>query len=158
MTAAAITTAMHANALMAGQVAARAIATSIRVAVTSPTAKQPTATGAISATLVFAFIIGAALEIASLLDALAIRAVAFNHHASCPAVLAGVRPIDVEQKEPVNDRTTAASGDDHGSEAHVEHVFHSGIPSIRKRRPAAMGRRTDSSETTGGIGRMASAG
>lgn len=156
MASAAIATAMHADALLAGQIPARAVAASVAVAGSS--AKQPiTARAVVCARRVCAVPIGAALEVARLLHTLTVGAVPFDHHTALAAA-ACVGAVCIEQKESIDDRTTAASGNHHSSEAHVEHVFHSEIPSIRKRRPAAMGRRTGSSETTGGIGRAGGAG
>ena len=144
----AVAATMDAEPMPAGEIAAGTI-----------TAASPVASaGTVAATTVGAVAIGATLQVADLLHAVAIRTVALDDRTGGNPWLTRVRAVDVEQKKPIDDRTAAARRDDHSSEAHIEHVFHGEIPSVRKRRPAAMGRRTGSSETTGGIGRAATAG
>lgn len=148
-----VAAAVHAEAVSAGQIATGTVAAAVGEAAARMTTTGPIATAAVGAVTVCA-----TLQIADLLDALTIRTVAFDHRSGRHTWLPRVGSVSVEQKEPIDQRTAAARRDDHSSEAHIEHVFHGEIPSVRKRQPAAMDRRSGFSETTGGIGRAATAG
>jgi hypothetical protein len=146
----AVAAAVHTNTIAAGKVAASPIATGEATSVA-------TVARAVTAATVNAFSVSTALQIADLLHA-GVATLSVDHRTRRHTGLTSVGTIRIEQKKAVDDRTAAPSRNHDGGKAQVEQVFHGEIPSWRKRRPAAMGRRTDSSETTGGIGRAAPAG